>query len=347
MPLQQQIVTKQDINQWRARIEVAWQRSVESVIEVGRLINEARDQLGATYALLETELPFSTTVAAFLSKIAKNRVLSNPTNFARLPNGVNTLYHLTFIDETKLEEQIDQGEITPNFTLNEAKALRTTTGTQKASGKAATNPANKEQVEVGTVYMPLPKRLDSFMSDLNDLLDKYQAKMTFSKAGTSLVEIHRSKLHQMALDKIAAAETNTASVDLETIRVLEDAIHFLQKDRAGKLKKVVTIDGKQVERSCLPNVYPDLELLRKWLGMEDIYRGALLHYCKTERIQISYLDVKDVDKEFYIWEQVRLHTSKKDAAGAVKRLRNLASHSHYPNIKKLAAQVLEEVTRFE
>ena len=62
------VITKTELNEWRSRIEAAWQRSVESVIEVGRLVKQAKDELGVSFALLETELPFSSTVAAFLIK---------------------------------------------------------------------------------------------------------------------------------------------------------------------------------------------------------------------------------------------------------------------------------------
>ena len=84
------ISSEKELAEWRTRIESAWQKSVQSVIEVGNLVKQAKEQLGVSYTLLETELPFSSTVAAFLIKIAENPVLSNPTYHARLPICVNT-----------------------------------------------------------------------------------------------------------------------------------------------------------------------------------------------------------------------------------------------------------------
>lgn len=53
------ISSNSELSEWRARIETAWSRSVESVIEVGNLVKQAKEQLGVSYTLLETELPFS------------------------------------------------------------------------------------------------------------------------------------------------------------------------------------------------------------------------------------------------------------------------------------------------
>ena len=113
-----------ELTEWRTRIESAWQKSVQSVIEVGNLVKQAKEQLGVSYSLLEAELPFSSTVAAFLIKIAENPVLSNPTYHSRLPNGYNTLYYLASVDEKQLVQQLESGEITPNFTVANAKLLR-------------------------------------------------------------------------------------------------------------------------------------------------------------------------------------------------------------------------------
>lgn len=100
--LPQAISSEKELAGWRNRIELAWQKSVASVIEVGKLVKQAKTELGVSYSLLETELPFSSTVAAFLIKISEHPVLSNPAYFPKLPNSYNTLYHLTSVDETQL-----------------------------------------------------------------------------------------------------------------------------------------------------------------------------------------------------------------------------------------------------
>ena len=64
------ISSQKELAEWRTRIESAWQKSVQSVIEVGNLVKQAKEPLGVSYTLLETELPFSSTVAAFLIKMA-------------------------------------------------------------------------------------------------------------------------------------------------------------------------------------------------------------------------------------------------------------------------------------
>ena len=105
------ISSEKELNAWRQKIEAAWHKSVASVIEVGKLIKQAKETLGVSYTLLETELPFSSTVAAFLVKIAEHPVLSNPAYYPKLPNSYNTLYHLAKVDEKQLVKQIESGEM--------------------------------------------------------------------------------------------------------------------------------------------------------------------------------------------------------------------------------------------
>lgn len=121
---EQELISKNELDDWRSRIEAAWQKSVESVIEVGRLVQQAKTELGASYSLLEVELPFSSTVAAFLVKIVENPILSDPQYFNRLPNSYNTLYHLSSIDNDELVKQIEDGVITPDYHLSSAKKLK-------------------------------------------------------------------------------------------------------------------------------------------------------------------------------------------------------------------------------
>ncbi len=342
-----QVVISRDVIAWKDRIETAWQRSVESVVEVGRLINEARSQLGATYALLETELPFSTTVASFLSKIAKHPVLSDPHNFSRLPNGVNTLYHLTFLDEKTLIQQLQHGDISPNTTLNEVRTLRIGNSTDTKPSEKQPPKAAVTRFEVGSIYIPVPNSLDKFTEELTELLTKYDGQIVLSKSKGSLAESHRQALLAMAIQQINIAEDDLSQLDLETSRIFDDAIHFLSKDKQGKYRKTVMEDGKAEEHSCLPDDYRDLKLLRKMLERQDIHRSSLLSYCKNNKILLRYVDLKNLDKEFYIWEQIRLYTTRKDSKGAIKRLKDLASYSPHANIKELAKKMLAELTRFD
>jgi len=336
-----------ELAEWRGRIETAWSRSVESVIQVGRMVKEAKEVLGVSYSLLETELPFSSTVAAFLVKIAENPVLSNPAYFSRLPNGYNTLYHLTSVDEHQLIEQIEAGEITPNFTLARAKTLRETKPSPKASN-AEVPPVKKAQTyAVGTLSIAAPANIDQFHSDLIKLLEKYEGKISFTHAPDSLAELHRVTLKEQALLKVEEGESNFDELDYENLRILEAAAHYLSKAANKKDHFEIVTDGKLKTRECLPSTYRDLARIQQLVGIEKVTRGQLVKWCSEHKIPNQFTKLDVMDKELYIWEQARLVTDRKDVRGGLKRLQDLATRSTIENIKSLAQTVLNELTRFD
>ena len=70
---------KKTRQQHAEEINRAWQKGVESVIQTGRLVQLAKDDLvhGEFLAMVETDLPFGEDMAQRLMAIARNPVLSN------------------------------------------------------------------------------------------------------------------------------------------------------------------------------------------------------------------------------------------------------------------------------
>lgn len=341
------ISSQKELAEWRTRIESAWQKSVQSVIEVGNLVKQAKEQLGVSYTLLESELPFSSTVAAFLIKIAENPVLSNPTYHARLPNGYNTLYYLASVDEKQLVEQIENGEITPNFTLASAKSLREALPKKPSSTTIAHKKPKTVTLEVGSISIAAPDNVDQFQKDLTKLLTKYSGTITHTHKDQSLAEWHNQKLLTQALEKISEYESElNTTVSLENMRILEDACFYISKDKNRKYKVEVVKDGELVERVAIPTDYKDYKALSKLLGVENITRGEIEKYCVTNKIPNQFTDLKSMDKEIYLWEQARLILEKKDIKGATKRLKDMSSRSRYPVIRELGKVIIEELNRF-
>ena len=341
------ISSQSELAVWRSRIESAWQKSVQSVIEVGNLVKQAKEQLGVSYTLLETELPFSSTVAAFLIKIAENPVLSNPTYHARLPNGYNTLYYLASVDEKQLVQQLESGEITPNFTLASAKLLREALPKKTAITPAVPKKLKTTLYEVGSVSIAAPNNVDQFQKDLEKLLSKYSGAITHTHKDSSLSDWHNKKLLNQALEKISEYESDlNTTVSLENMRILENACFYMSKDRNKKYKVEVVRDGELVERVAIPNDYKDYDSLSKLLGVENITRGEIEKYCVTNKIPNQFTDLKSMDKEIYLWEQARLILEKKDIKGATKRLNDMSSRSKFSNIRELGKVIIEELNRF-
>lgn len=94
-------------------INAAWQMGVQSVLETGRLLIEAKKRLphGEYEAMIERDLPFGARTARRLVNVAESPVLSNRTHASDLPASWMTLYELTKVPETKLIAKIGTANV--------------------------------------------------------------------------------------------------------------------------------------------------------------------------------------------------------------------------------------------
>jgi len=102
-------------DQWATAIRTRWSGAVESFLETGRLLNDAKEKLphGDFEAMVETDLPFGPRTARMLMAIARNPVLSNRKHASVLPPSWDTLYRLSRLSEDRLLAAIESGEVTP------------------------------------------------------------------------------------------------------------------------------------------------------------------------------------------------------------------------------------------
>jgi hypothetical protein len=110
-----------------ARINEAWQRGVDAVIETGMLIIDAREGLehGEYIAMVENDLHFKRAMAFKLVAIASNKVLSNVSHGKHLPSAWTVLYDLTTVGNKgfDLEAGIASGAIHPGMERKDVKGL--------------------------------------------------------------------------------------------------------------------------------------------------------------------------------------------------------------------------------
>jgi hypothetical protein len=123
---------KQQQKTWQEHVKgitAAWQKSVESILETGRLLIAAKDDLpfGSWEAVVKSKLPFSADVANRLMVIAAHPVLSNPGHARDLPAHYETLYALTLMDkklgEGALITRIKDGTINVKTQRKEVTSL--------------------------------------------------------------------------------------------------------------------------------------------------------------------------------------------------------------------------------
>jgi hypothetical protein len=109
------------------RITAAWQNTVRNIVETGRLLIHAKDDIGhgGFEEMIRAELPFGPSTAQRLMQIAEDRVLSNTAHAPLLPASWMTLYELAKLHKhgLDLEVLIEEGAIHPKMERKDVRAL--------------------------------------------------------------------------------------------------------------------------------------------------------------------------------------------------------------------------------
>ena len=111
------------VKKYQVKIDRVWQKSVEGIIEVGRVLIEAKEALPHGY-FGHLNLPFSDRTAQLLMKIAANKVLTRPDVIPKLPPSWGTLSVLARVPEHRLEHLLESDrDIHPDMTLKDVRAV--------------------------------------------------------------------------------------------------------------------------------------------------------------------------------------------------------------------------------
>ena len=99
------------------RINAAWRKGFEAVIETGRLIAAAKAKVepGEFLAMVENDLPFTARTAQRLMAIAADKRITDATHVSHLPPHWGTLYELTKLDDDQFQARITDGTIRPEM----------------------------------------------------------------------------------------------------------------------------------------------------------------------------------------------------------------------------------------
>lgn len=107
------------------RIQVSWRKSLEGILEAGRILVEAENKLGKTRYLhmVQFELPFSRTTASRLRIVAGDRRIEECATSHRLPPSWFALYELTHLKDEAFYQAVADGRIHAGMTVKETKRL--------------------------------------------------------------------------------------------------------------------------------------------------------------------------------------------------------------------------------
>lgn len=119
---------------WGHKITKAWQASVESIIEVGSLLTQAKAELahGEFEEMVKESCPFKIRTAQTLMQIAANPTIANAQHSACLPASWTTLYELARFEPAELSHAISNHWVKPEMTREDVKYLHARV--QKALG---------------------------------------------------------------------------------------------------------------------------------------------------------------------------------------------------------------------
>lgn len=116
------------VEQFQFGIVASWRKVASSIMETGRLLLQAEEQLDrAGFSTIRKHLVengiMSETVISKLLKIARNSVLSAPENVPLLPGSYATLYVLAGKDPVEVQSALAEGKITPLTQLKDVTDL--------------------------------------------------------------------------------------------------------------------------------------------------------------------------------------------------------------------------------
>jgi N6-adenosine-specific RNA methylase IME4 len=143
---------------WAIRITACWQASVKAILEVGRLLMEAKAAVPGEFGkMIASDLPFTARTAQMLMAISADPRLTDAKHVSHLPASWGTMYQLTKLDDATFAAKVAEGAINPDIERADVIAIR------KAAVKAPERKAYEDRIAAGCS-----------VQDLNDLIDKGQ-----------------------------------------------------------------------------------------------------------------------------------------------------------------------------
>jgi hypothetical protein len=111
--------------QWAEIIGADWRKSIESIIQTGRDLIAAKQELahGEFTEMVERDLPFTGAAAAQLMRVAAHPSIADFRNSKILPARVSVLIELSSLSEEDFADAEEKGLITPDLKVKPARSI--------------------------------------------------------------------------------------------------------------------------------------------------------------------------------------------------------------------------------
>lgn len=115
------------IEKYISRFITNYQSNIESIVKNAVLLKEARTSEiklnDSEWNTLQKKLNLTYRITQIITKIGKNKVLTNEKYFNQLPPSIYKLYELTRVSEKKLLELLQNKKINPSLSYDEVIKL--------------------------------------------------------------------------------------------------------------------------------------------------------------------------------------------------------------------------------
>ena len=155
---------------WANLISADWRKSIDSVLQVGRTLADAKADLSPTEfnLMVNNDLPFKSTTALDLICVAQYPF----KNFEDLPQSWSILRELAKMSPANLEKAQAKGLVTSSTTQREAKAIKAVFNKKKKPTK---------QAVVNPETLPTPEKAND-LARMNGILVKASDGRMYSGA---------------------------------------------------------------------------------------------------------------------------------------------------------------------
>lgn len=170
---------------WADRITAQHAKTIESIIETGRLLLKAKSDLvhGEWGRLFDDHLlPFGSNTAQRLMNIANHPLLANTAHAPYLPSAWTTLYELSQVPEPTLKNALTDGVIRPDMSRKSVKQLFPSSSTTPIARDAGSFDAETElifeiQHRVEEVFFTLAETAQTdFLANMQQFLTNLERK---------------------------------------------------------------------------------------------------------------------------------------------------------------------------
>lgn len=295
------------------KISASWRQATDSILETGRLLVEAENQLSELefLNLIET-LPFTQSTAIKLITIGQTSHLE--AYKTHLPPHWTTIYELALMPEEQLKDEIETGHINPSTERQSVVAIkRDKTGTIPVETTNPTANAAFGRIEIPEGFDR--NKVGLFQQELSDLLDKYGAEFYPDTTKKGMFRVRREGLASEMSAWLTKREKsyNKANLSDNDIKVLEDA--FSQ------------VKGKMVYHENADGTFDKNDIRHPDHPYHGWSLGNLFHYCRENMIVSSWTRIREIDKTAWVKQLVLSHSQGNAAQrlDSKRKLERLAS----------------------